>query len=413
MTQLRASVVIASRGRPGVLKTCLLGLSQQDFPHFELIVVADDASISAVDNAGLTDQVKTVSFSQPNIAAARNAGIDVAGGEVIAFIDDDAVPEPTWLSYLMAAFENPQVAAAGGFVIGRNGITFQWQGRMAFADGREVPMSVDLNHANVIKAEPGRAIKTEGTNMAFRRAVLDQIGGFDPAIAFYMDETDLNMRLAEIGAHTAVVPQAQVHHGYTQSPRRTANRVPLDLTDIGRSQAIYLRKHSGVAVIEMFRDDLRQEQRVRLVRQMVAGALMPGDVARLLAGYDQGWRDGAAIDLAPQPQTLHRLPFLPFQTKMTEESIGIIGRFWRLRQLKERAETAVKQGHRVTLFVFSLTALYHSVRFTSDGYWLQQGGQFGRSVRTMPIFAFWQARNRAKHEIQRVFRQRRIQRIGD
>ena len=77
----------------------------------------------------LGDQVKSVPFDTSNISAARNAGIAMAAGNVIAIIDDDAVPEPSWLTHLTAPFADPAVAASGGYVIGRNGISFQWKGR--------------------------------------------------------------------------------------------------------------------------------------------------------------------------------------------------------------------------------------------------------------------------------------------
>ncbi|MCB2152739.1 MAG: glycosyltransferase, partial [Rhodobacteraceae bacterium] len=58
---------------------------------------------------------------------ARNLGLAAAAGEIVAFIDDDAVPEPRWLARLTAPFADPGIAAAGGFVVGRNGISFQWR----------------------------------------------------------------------------------------------------------------------------------------------------------------------------------------------------------------------------------------------------------------------------------------------
>ena len=120
---MRVSVVIVSRRRPALLRRCLLGLTQQDLPGFEVVVVADPAGIAAVQGFA----VKTVGFDEPNISAARNLGIAQAGGEVVAFIDDDAVPEPTWLSRLTVPFSDPAVIAATGFVRGRNGVSFQWK----------------------------------------------------------------------------------------------------------------------------------------------------------------------------------------------------------------------------------------------------------------------------------------------
>ncbi|MCB2123539.1 MAG: glycosyltransferase, partial [Rhodobacteraceae bacterium] len=67
---------------------------------------------------------------------ARNLGLAAAAGEIVAFIDDDAVPEPRWLARLTAPFADPGIAAAGGFVVGRNGISFQWRASCADSHGR-------------------------------------------------------------------------------------------------------------------------------------------------------------------------------------------------------------------------------------------------------------------------------------
>ena len=127
MTHPPVSVVVVSRDRPDALLRCLTGLLQVQYTPFEVVVVADQPGCSAA--ARWAEQIKIVPFDRPNISEARNLGISNAAGEIIAFIDDDAVPEPSWLTHLIAPFERADVAAAGGFVRGRNGISFQWQAR--------------------------------------------------------------------------------------------------------------------------------------------------------------------------------------------------------------------------------------------------------------------------------------------
>lgn len=101
---LSVSVVIVSHGRPDALSLCLTGVGQLDYPNFEIVVVADSTGVSAVKAHPHSAQIKLVPFETPNISAARNAGIAASGGEIVAFIDDDAVPEPTWLTYLIGPF---------------------------------------------------------------------------------------------------------------------------------------------------------------------------------------------------------------------------------------------------------------------------------------------------------------------
>ena len=120
------SVVVVSRGRPDALDLCLTGLSQLDHPRIEVIAVTCPRGAAAVDARDDSARIKCIPFDAANISAARNAGIVAAAGDIVAFIDDDAVAEPSWLRHLTAPFDDPGIAATGGFVRGRNGIGFQW-----------------------------------------------------------------------------------------------------------------------------------------------------------------------------------------------------------------------------------------------------------------------------------------------
>ncbi|MFU8880742.1 MAG: glycosyltransferase family 2 protein, partial [Rhodobacterales bacterium] len=243
MTQTSVSVVIVSRGRPAALSLCLRAVARLTHPAFEVIVVADPDGLSAVEGLEFSHMIKTVPFDEANISAARNRGVAQAAGQVVAFLDDDAVPEPRWLHHLVSAFDDPDVAAAGGYVRGRNGISFQWRGRILDQTGQAQNVALNSLNPTKLTPPPGWAVKTEGTNMAVRRDVLAQVGGFDPAFRFYMDETDLNMRLARLGHATAIVPLAQVHHGFAASAYRRPDRGVLDLQQIAASTAVFLRKH--------------------------------------------------------------------------------------------------------------------------------------------------------------------------
>lgn len=172
MTDLTVSVIIVSRERPDALRRCLLGISQLQYRAFEVVVVACPAGIAVAEASQALPDIKCVAFSEANISAARNQGLVYAAGEIVAFIDDDAVPEQKWLHHLVAPAARSDVAAMGGYVRGRNGITFQYQARTLDAQG--IPQEVDIDplQATILNPPKGRAIKTEGTNMAFRRDVL-------------------------------------------------------------------------------------------------------------------------------------------------------------------------------------------------------------------------------------------------
>ncbi|MDE3028996.1 MAG: glycosyltransferase family 2 protein, partial [Paracoccaceae bacterium] len=294
MTAIPVSIVVASRHRAEALRRCLTGISQLDHPNFEVIVVADPAALATL---GATDAYKTCVYDEANISAARNLGLGQAAGEVVAFIDDDAVPEPSWLSRLTAPFNDVRVGAAGGFVRGRNGISYQWRASEVDAFGQDHPLEVDPDVTTLHTPAPGRAIKTQGTNCAFRLKALVDIGGFDEALHFYLDEADVNLRLARAGWTTAVVPRAQVHHGYAASARRSSTRAPLTLFDIGASSAVFLRRHAPTEDPAPVLARLEADQHRRLIAMMGAGVIKPREIARLRATLIDGIADGSVRPL--------------------------------------------------------------------------------------------------------------------
>ncbi|KIN65684.1 Glycosyl transferase, family 2 [Sulfitobacter noctilucae] len=406
MTNLTVSVVVVSRGRADALKRCLFGLSQLQYPDFEIIIVADPDGIAAAKTLPFSADLKLVLFNLPNISAARNLGIVQAAGDIIAFIDDDAVPEPTWLRYLTAPALQSDVAAMGGYVRGRNGISYQWKARSIDRFGDSHPLDLDANRATVLHPPKGRAIKTEGTNMAFRRSVLIELGGFDPAFHYYLDETDLNVRLARAGYATALVPLAEVHHGFAANRMRGENRVPRDLYDIGASWAVFQRKHVIDAERVHHWKRLRASERIRLLKHMVSGGLEPHSVRYLLGRLDAGYAEG---QLRPMPVSrLAQHPaegFKPFPYRPRNSEL-ITSRPWKFKADREAARERVKNGAILTLLSLSFTGMYHQVSFTQDGLWIQRGGLFGRSDRSGRLLRMTTRSRRVEKERRRVARQR-------
>lgn len=404
---LTISVVIVSRGRPDALRRCLLGVSQLSYGAFEVVVVADPKGYAATKAMTQASEIKLIEFDNANISVARNLGITAAAGEVIAFIDDDSVPEPSWLDFLIAPFAEPEVMAAGGFVRGRNGISWQSRANLVDRTGQTTPINVDPVEATILTPTPDRAIKTEGTNMAVRRDCLAKFGGFDPSYRFFLDETDLNLRLADLGYATAIVPRAEVHHGFQASAGRRADRVPTDLFEIGASWAVFLTKYCPADQRELVWSRVRAEQRQRALSHLVSGGLEPRDVGRLMSQLTKGYRDGLERPGSSMPALAHAsAAFSRFaglnSRSPNSQSILLTGRVWGRRALRRCARQYVATGKVVTVFRFSPTAMYHRVVFCSDGYWEQFGGLFGKSSRSQKLFSFWSFRRRVRAEVDRV-----------
>ena len=399
------SAVVVSRHRPEALKYCLTSLSRLIYPNYEIIVVTDPSGEAAIHDMGLTGRVRVVPFDIANISIARNKGIEAAAGNVVAFIDDDAVAEPMWLHHLAAAFSDPEVSVAGGYVRGRNGISFQWTARSVDCTGTAKSLQVDETFNTVLTPPPDQAIKTEGTNMAVRRQILLDQGGFDPAYRFYLDETDLNMRLAISGHKTAIVPLAQVHHAYAPSTRRRRNRSVTDLYDIGASSMIFLRFHCPEALHAVRIEAVRQEQRKRLLIQMRDGLLEPREVRWAIKRLEQGLSDAAEMALLSLMfflivhHTFYRLEIV-----VDRAHVQLAGRIWRQVLLSRKAYQLAEREKSVSVFIFYHTGLCDSVRYHLPGFWLQRGGLFGRSDRGQKLFRFGLFRKRLQEEVLRIAR---------
>jgi O-antigen biosynthesis protein len=384
MSGVPVSLIIVSRHRTAMLQRAISAVRLQDYVALELVVVADPASAAAV--RGIQVPIKVVEFDQANIAAARNAGIGVAAGNLVAFLDDDAVPEPTWISRIVAPFQNRNVRVATGFVRGRNGISDQWRACDVDQFGWDHALSVDRHAVTLLAGNTLRAVKAQGTNCAFRRADLMALGGFDSGYRFYLDDADISLRLAGAGRLTAVVPEAVVQHGFAASVQRRADRVPLNLHDIGASTAYFLRRHAPTTDFVVQKQLHRDAQRGRLLRHMLQGGLEPRDIRPLLDSFDQGWAEGLARDLTGMiPLSDTGAAFLPLGT-MPRAGVLIAGRIWQRRELLRRAGVEAAMGKIVTVVCLSPTTWYHRHNFESGGFWMQQGGIYGRSLRDqMPI----------------------------
>lgn len=408
---LRFSVIVASRERPQHLRRTLRAIRQLDHPAFEVVVVGDRGATDAVRDAG-DGAVRSIIFDEPNLSAARNIGVGAAAGDVCAFIDDDAVPEPMWLRHHEAALARTGASASAGYVRGPDGIRFQSRFASIDREAETHEETADGDAAFVPALGGGRAVKLVGTNMAVRRDTLLGLGGFDEAFRYFLEDADLSLRLCRAGHAVAVAPLAEVHHALAGSPRRTAGRAPKDLFDIGRSTAIFLRRH-GAGNTEEIRDRVIHRERRRALRAMIRGLAEPRDVSRLLGTLAAGWSEGMRIELGAIPPLASENGGFQPMPPIEPGHIVLKSRYAGRRACLRDAEKIALSGRdRVSLFSFSLTSVPHFVRYTDGGVWLHAGGQFVSSDAGQKRFRWCRFASRTDEEIDRVAKCRGLKDCG-
>jgi glycosyltransferase involved in cell wall biosynthesis len=248
------SVIICSfEGAAGVDR-CLLALARQTIrPALELIVV-DDGSADATSDVGRSHAAKVVRHAtNRGLAAARNSGLAAATAPVVAFLDDDCEPEPTWAERLLTGYEEGVVGAGGavlpamrdGFVLGyleRNNPLKPQETDLATSTKLAWRLRLYLRRQWLQADEtPLREVYSfAGANMSFLRRALIEAGQFDERFRFGGEDLDLCMRMRCTfpSSRLTFVPQARVAHYFKSSLGDTLRRS----RSYGRGSARLYRK---------------------------------------------------------------------------------------------------------------------------------------------------------------------------
>jgi glycosyltransferase involved in cell wall biosynthesis len=216
------SLIICTRDRSRQLGACLESVRRITFEQPWELILVDNGSVDNTANV-IQEFIETVSVpatyvfeSAPGLANAHNAGLRAARGEIFAFTDDDCYPAEDFLAQLWAAFADLSV----GYITGR----------IMLHDPTDYPLTI--NESLSRRTFPGDSLlrvgDIQGANMAFRRQVLLNIGGFDPLFGpgslFIAEDLDAAARASAIGWSGQYRPDVIVrhHHG-----RKRSDAVPL------------------------------------------------------------------------------------------------------------------------------------------------------------------------------------------
>lgn len=209
----RGSLIICTRNRAGPLQQCLDAVAALHFGNDWELVMVDNGSTDATARviadfaARMSFPVRTVTQPVPGLSNARNAGLAVAAGDLIAFTDDDCYPQVDFLQRIETAFRDSGLGYVSGRILLHDPTDYP-----ATINESTVPLQFPANSY----LAPG-AIK--GANLHFRREALDRAGLFDPLFGsgalFPSEDVDTAARVGRLGYHGRYDPTIVVshHHG--------------------------------------------------------------------------------------------------------------------------------------------------------------------------------------------------------
>lgn len=384
------SVVINTDGRARSLELTLSSLRYLEYPNFEVCVVhgpTPDGTVELLD--GQRGRIKVAACPAQNLAMSRNIGIALAAGDIVAFIDDDAIPEPEWLDDIARGYQAADVGASGGFVYNHTGTEFQWRfgtiDRLARPDlswtrpAHEFSFPFSHNVPHLL-----------GTNSSLRREAAIAIGGFDEEFDYFLDETDVLCRLNDAGWKISQLPNAFVHHKYQASHLRTEARVIRAWYSIIKNKIYFsiLNARGHHTLQEAIEEALAyiDGHRQTMDWAISAGLLSDHDRIRFASDIERAWRDGLRRGLSGQrrlmaPELLTSLaaPFIRFETLLPSsrrrtivfltqdyppEPIGGIARY-----VHQLARATAARGHHVHVLTRGRTG---SLVDFDDGVWVHR-----------------------------------------
>ncbi len=292
----RVSVVLVNfKGADDTL-IALDGLKALNWPREALEVVV-------VDNASGDDSLEklrplagdiTLVESDENLgfAGGCNLGVQSATGEIVAFLNNDAKPDPYWLVHAVAGFDSsPRVGAVASRVLDWDGKTIDYAGAGLTWYGMGYrPLSA---HAADRKKESpaGPVLFGTGSAMLVRRDVFDELGGFDEDFFMFFEDVDFGWRINLAGYVFHYAPDSLVFHKHHQS-----------MKDIGNYKEEFLLERNALACLYK---NLGKE---KLDQILPAAMLMSTRRAVSRTGIDTNAFDIRRSDLVPELDPLAMVP---------------------------------------------------------------------------------------------------------
>ncbi|BDG05822.1 glycosyltransferase family 2 protein [Anaeromyxobacter oryzae] len=210
------TVIIPTYRRADVLPSCLDGLERQTYAPLEVITVDQSPDertreiVAARTPRGFA--YRYLHSAVAGVSLARNLGLRASKGSLVAFTEDDAVPEPTWIEAMVRAFETTDADLVGGKILPL------WEGPRPpwFPESRAYLVGV-FDPGKPLSPFPEGSLPMTG-NLVVRRAVVERLGGFDeqagprPGRPISGEDSLFAWNALGAGFRIFYQPDAVVHH---------------------------------------------------------------------------------------------------------------------------------------------------------------------------------------------------------
>lgn len=235
------SVVIPTRNRPASALETLRSLLRSSYPgdRYEVIVVDNgsgrDERVELPERESRSGiEVSLLREEEPGVSNARNAGLRAARGEIVAFVDDDVLVDPAWLASLVANFDRDRVGGAAGILLPRE---LETPAQVWFEGFATAVRGFDRRVLDRRDPPPDRPLFPftigdlgSGQNCAFRRELLIELGGFDPALgnataALGGEDVEAMLRVLLADRQVVYEPAAIVRHAHPREMEQFERRV--------------------------------------------------------------------------------------------------------------------------------------------------------------------------------------------
>lgn len=238
------SIIVCTRDRALSLRRCLESLESLRYDNFEVLVVDNASRSDETRNLVAGTRFRYVREERPGLDSARNCGLHAAAGEIVAYTDDDVRVDTNWLNGIAHGFHDPEVSCVTGLVCP---LELQTDAQVLFEDNGGMRKGLWPKVFGPPKMTAKELIAAHrcgvGANMAFRRQMLLDLGGFDVHLdvgtpSHGSGDLDIFHRTLHAGKIIRYEPNALVWHQH----RRSMPALHKQFYDNGRAFGCYLLK---------------------------------------------------------------------------------------------------------------------------------------------------------------------------